>query len=198
MLMHLKLPRLCFTITILLFSVLNVNLAQATEQEAWEALQQGKAVALMRHAYAPNTNETSPINPEKCATERNISAQGANQAKNIAATFRANKISKASIHSSPLCRCVDTGVLFEYGEVNILPILRGYASDLTRGPAQTEALRKWIKESIKQAKEPQILVSHGLNLNDLMGSFVDQGEVLIIGIKDDKLVNLHKLSTSIF
>jgi len=181
----------------LLFSLFFTS-TQASEKEAWEALQQGKAVALMRHAYAPPTNEISPISPKKCEGERNLSAQGAQQAKDIAKTFRSNKIHEADVYSSTLCRCIDTGVLFEYGEVKNLPELNSFAKDRSVEAEQTEALKEWIKTSIKETNTPQILVSHGFNINGLMGGFADQGDVLIVGLKDDKLVNLHQFSTSFF
>jgi phosphohistidine phosphatase SixA len=194
---QLKHQRLYASVTILLLLMLNrVNLAQASEQEAWTALQQGKAVVLMRHAYAPDTNEVSPINPVKCADERNISAEGAQQAKNVAETLRANKIEKANVYSSSLCRCIDTGVLFEYGEVKNLPALNGYSHDRSLGPSQTEALRNWIKNTITQSNTPHVLVTHGLNISDLMESFAEQGEALIIGIENNKLIKLYQFSPS--
>lgn len=166
-------------------------------EKAWQALQRGEAVVLMRHAYAPDTNEVSPFNPDKCAAQRNISAGGANQARAVADTLRANSINEATVHSSSLCRCMDTGTLLEYGEVLFLPEIDTYFADRTKEPAQTAALRRWIKAAVAEKRSPTILVTHGFNIIDLMGSFVEQGEVLIVGVQDDALVVLHKFSTAV-
>lgn len=181
---------------ILLSGVLSLfsSTIQASEK-AWQALQRGDGVALMRHAYAPHTNEVSPFNPDECATQRNISAEGAKQAIAVGNTLRTNNITNATVYSSSLCRCIDTGTLLNLGDVQYLPEIDSYWYEREKGPAQIAALQLWIKNAIAQQQGPAILATHGLNIRDLMGGFVQQGDVLIVGVENNKLVNLHQFST---
>ena len=61
-----------------------------------------------------------------------------------------------------------------------------------KGPAQVVALIAWIKQAIADKAETSILVTHGLNISDLLADYAQQGEVLIVGIKDDQLTVLHR------
>lgn len=179
------------------FSVLMMtfSLSAVANEAAWVALQKGEAVAVLRHAIAPDTNETSFFEPERCENERNLSKEGRDQATKIGETFRKNGISKAAVYSSSFCRCIDTGKLFNYGAVSNLPEINSYFADRSKGPAQLKALQTWIKKAIAEKSGPNILVTHGLNTSDLTSGFAEQGDVMIVGIEDGKLVTMLQFST---
>lgn len=183
--------------SLLMFLTLGTVTAHASDQEdkAWKALQQGEAIAIMRHVHAPNTNEVSLFGPEKCADERNISKEGATQARAVGAKLRANKITKAEVYSTSLCRGIDTAILLEYGDVTELPEIDSYYENPSVEIAQTNALRKWIKNTIKQKSTTSVLVTHKFNITSLIDIKSEQGDVFIIGIENDKLVSLHQFST---
>jgi len=90
---------------------------------------------------------------------------------------------------------IDTGTLLDFGKVLNLPEIDTYWYEREKGPAQTEALHLWIKNAIAQQLGPAILATHGLNIRDLLGGTVQQGDVLIVGIENNELVNLYQFST---
>lgn len=176
----------------LLVSLLIVSVSLSANDVAWQALKEGKAIVLMRHAYAPDTNEVSFFEPEQCAGERNLSASGREQGKKVAAVFRENGIEQATVFSSSLCRCMDTGKVFGFGSVENLPEINSYFADRSKGPAQVIALKNWIRAAIANPSTPVVLVTHGLNVTDLMETYAEQGEVLIVGVRNNQLSTLHR------
>lgn len=191
-----KTTRFSVALTItLLCSFIIFQPLQASEAQAWQALSEGKAVALMRHAYAPDTNEISAYEPQRCEGERNLSKNGVEQAKKIAQIIRSKNIETMRVFSSSLCRCIDTGKAFEFEPVNKLALINSFFNDREKGPEQSDALRQWIIDAINNPEQPIMLVSHGLNVSALTGVYAEQGDVLILSEKDNELVVLHQFST---
>ncbi len=62
------------------------------EENPWQALRSGTAVGLLRHALAPGVGDPAQFRLEDCATQRNLSAAGRQQARAIGAAFRRNGI----------------------------------------------------------------------------------------------------------
>ena len=46
--------------------------AGADEAEAWQALRDGRAVLMLRHALAPGTGDPSGFRLDDCSTQRNL------------------------------------------------------------------------------------------------------------------------------
>ena len=59
---------------------------------AWQAVQSGEAVVLMRHALAPGTGDPVGFEPGRCETQRNLSEAGPEQAVATGDVLRANGI----------------------------------------------------------------------------------------------------------
>ena len=58
----------------------------------WAALREGRAFAMMRHALAPGTGDPANFDVNDCATQRNLSVEGREQARRTGDAFRANGI----------------------------------------------------------------------------------------------------------
>ena len=64
--------------------------AIASEQAAWAALREG-AIVLFRHANAPGFGDPPGFRLDDCATQRNLDAQGRDQAVKIGDCFAASR-----------------------------------------------------------------------------------------------------------
>lgn len=94
----------------LLLAVLFVSQAHATEA-GWALLREGGHVVLLRHANAPGSGEPSSFDITKCATQRNLSDRGRQQAKRMGALFFARAAPVEKVLTSSYCRCNDTARL---------------------------------------------------------------------------------------
>lgn len=88
--------------------------AGATEA-GWALLRDGGHVVLLRHANAPGTGDPANFDITKCATQRNLSDRGRQQAKRIGALFAARAAPVEKALASNYCRCAETARL-AFGE----------------------------------------------------------------------------------
>ena len=76
-----------------------------------DQLEDGGKLIFIRHAYAPGSGDPDNFNLNDCSTQRNLSNEGRNQAKNIGEFLKKNKIKIEKVISSEWCRCKDTSSL---------------------------------------------------------------------------------------
>ena len=69
----------------------------ASEEDAFEALRRGGAIVLMRHAIAPGGGDPPGFVLEDCATQRNLSDEGREQARRTGALLRAWSLTVAPV-----------------------------------------------------------------------------------------------------
>ena len=163
-------------------AVLLVPGAMAQEEaDALAALRRGEAVALIRHATAPGAGDPADFRLGDCSTQRNLSEEGRNEARALGERLREAGIAGAQVYSSQWCRCLETAGLLGLGEVEPLPILNSFFGDRSRGPSQTEALRRLIAEQGDGA--PRILVTHQVNIASLTDVFPRSGEVVLVSVE---------------
>ena len=154
--------------------------AAAQEADPLAALRQGAAVALVRHATAPGTGDPANFRLGDCSTQRNLSEAGRSEARALGERLRDAGIAEAQVYSSQWCRCLETAELLGLGEVEPLPILNSFFSDRSRGPGQTEALRRLIAES--DDGPPRLFVTHQVNISALADVFPRSGEIVVVSV----------------
>lgn len=157
----------------------------------WKALAGGGHVALLRHALAPGTGDPEHFDLDDCATQRNLSAAGRDQARRIGQRFRDHGIRQAAVHSSQWCRCLETARLLALGPVAPLPALNSFFRDRRREPAQTAQLRAFIRASAGPL--PLVLVGHQVNITALTGLFPASGEIIVLRPEGDGLTVLGRI-----
>lgn len=145
-------------------------------EDHWEALRSGKAFVLLRHAIAPGTGDPPGMRIGACETQRNLSAEGREQAGRIGDFFRENGIREASLHSSQWCRCLDTADLLGLGSVSQQPLLNSFFGEPENGRAQTEALKTWLTS--RPSDLPLVLVTHQVNITGLTSIVPRSGELV--------------------
>lgn len=149
-----------------------------TEPQLWNALQSGDHIVLLRHAIAPGTGDPEDFEVGDCATQRNLSDQGRDQARRIGDRFRAHGTSIAPVFSSQWCRCLETARLLGLGPVTQLPVLNSFFRNGERREPQTQALRQWIAK--QDLSSVLVLVTHQVNITALTGVYPQSGELVIL------------------
>lgn len=160
------------TVLLLLFVLAVILLpVQAVAKEAalTKALAAGGVVILIRHALAPGMGDPDLFRLGDCSTQRNLSAVGRRQAKRIGARLRDLGVTRARIHSSQWCRCLETAKLLGLGKVTPLPALNSFFGRPELEKPQMRALRQWL--SRQKLDVPLVLVTHQVNITALSDVF---------------------------
>jgi phosphohistidine phosphatase SixA len=152
--------------------------ATASEALLWEAIRSGGHVVLLRHALAPGTGDPTDFRVEDCATQRNLSDTGRDQARRIGARLAANGVGEAAVFSSQWCRCLETAKLLGVGPVSELALLNSFFRDYQRAGAQTQRLGAWL--AARDLNQPLLLVTHQVNITALTNVYPRSGEMVIV------------------
>jgi broad specificity phosphatase PhoE len=165
--------------------------ADNAEQAVWEVLRAGGQVIVMRHALAPGTGDPWNFEIGDCATQRNLSEAGREQARAIGERLRRNGITAARVFSSQWCRCLETARLLDLGEVTPLPALNSFFRDRSTEREQTTATRAFIRE--QSGDGVVVLVTHQVNITALTGVYPASGEMIVLRPEGDELVLVGRL-----
>lgn len=194
-----KTYRLVLLVLMLGLGGLGITAAQAgstTSEEAqlWQWLRNGEAVALMRHALAPGTGDPTDFTLGNCATQRNLSAEGREQARAIGERFRRNGIVRAHVYSSHWCRCLDTARLLDLGDAQAFDGLNSFFRDRGAEPEHTAKTRAHIEKLSVIDEPPLVLVTHQVNITALTGIFPRSGEIVVLRSTDAGLQVLGRIT----
>ncbi|MGI9515191.1 MAG: histidine phosphatase family protein [Anderseniella sp.] len=155
----------------------------AAGQAGRDALRNGTAFVIMRHALAPGTGDPANFAVDDCSTQRNLSDQGRQQARDTGELFRSNGIADADVFTGAWCRCQDTAELLTLGAVSILEPLNSFFRQQDRREPQTTALRDWLQARARD--KPLVLVTHQVNITALTGIFPTSGELVFVEMGTD-------------
>jgi 8-oxo-(d)GTP phosphatase len=169
-------------VLLLVLCTILATAAAAQDSDPLAALRQGTAVALVRHATAPGAGDPANFRLGDCTTQRNLSEEGRSEARALGERLREAGIGEAQVYSSQWCRCLETAELLGLGEVEPLPILNSFFGDRSRGPGQTEALRRLIAEA--DDGPPRIFVTHQVNISALADVPARSGEMIVVSVED--------------
>lgn len=149
-------------------------------QQAWEALRDGRAVLMLRHALAPGTGDPADFELYDCSTQRNLNDTGREQARAWKPFLAEHGVNEARVFSSQWCRCMDTAREMAMGEVIEWPSLNSFFRNRGDGPTQTRQTITLVNQLEEGA--PVILVSHQVNITGLTGIFPSSNEGVIIAL----------------
>ncbi len=174
-----------FQIVIALFLVTSFfgQSAMANELAIWDRLQGSNPkgyVLLLRHALAPGVGDPDNFKLDDCSTQRNLSAQGREDAKDVGQWIKLRRIKIAQVQSSRWCRAKESAQLLDLGKVKLNKNLDSLFQEADAGNhIQTKLVRKQIQEH-RQKSGLLILVGHFVNIGALTGVGVDSGEGLLV------------------
>ena len=153
--------------------------AQPVANDEWSALRGMGKVVLMRHAIAPGTGDPSEFRLGDCRTQRNLSAEGREQARQAGQEFRKRNIPIKQVLSSQWCRCLETAKLLNLGEVEPVPALNSFFRDRSTEDSQTAQTRRLIIEH-RQQEGVVIMVTHQVNITALTGIVPRSGGAVVV------------------
>ena len=142
----------------------------------WRLLRDGGCVVLMRHAQTePGVGDPPNFNVNQCSTQRNLSAEGREQARRTGAAFQREGIRLDEVRSSAWCRCVDTAML-AFKKNTVWSPLNAFVSPDDRDEQTREvldAVQGW------PTARNLALVTHHINVAALTGQTPAMGEILL-------------------
>ena len=153
----------------------------ADEAAAWKALRAGGHVALIRHASTEaGLGDPPGYRLDDCATQRNLSAQGREEARRLGERLRREGVAVEKVFTSPWCRCRDTATL-AFGKADEWEALSSFFDDRGREPGLTERVKNRI--GIYSTRKPAgtvVMVTHHVNIAALTGQAVGTGEIVVV------------------
>lgn len=153
--------------------------AEAEESAAWAALAAGGHVAMIRHANAPGpAGDPEGFDPAACETQRNLDAQGRDDAAKLGEQLRRRDVTIGRLLSSAWCRCRDTAMLLGFGEPEIEPALNNLISDRADPSTQVPAMRALVAGW--RGPGTLVLVSHGVTIGALTGVRPQSAETVVL------------------
>lgn len=165
--------------------------AHATDA-GWALLREGSQVVLLRHAMVSGTNDPANFDLEKCATQRNLSERGKQQAGRIGALFAARAAPVERVLSSRYCRCLDTARIAFEAEPEPFAPLDLLKTDEAEKTAQIAAVIKEIRGY--SGSDNLVMVTHLENIKELTGVSPREGEAVIVGAEGDGLRVLGRVT----
>jgi phosphohistidine phosphatase SixA len=154
--------------------------AVAVNEAAWAALREGGTVALVNHALAPGKGDPVGFRLGNCATQRDLSAEGREQASRLGARFRAENVPVISVKSSRWCRTLHTaGLAFPAVSADPDQTLDPLGQDPEVRDKGTKRVRELI-ENWRRRLGTLVLVTHGSNISALTGQSPAEGTVVVL------------------
>ena len=171
--------------SLIIFITLTSTVKADFNKKLIDQLDDGGKLIFIRHAYAPGSGDPDNFNLNDCSTQRNLSNEGKNQAKNIGEFFKKNKIKIDNVISSEWCRCKDTSSL-AFGSFETKNFLNSfYSSKFAKNKkSQMLDLRKYIKNF--KSKKNLVLVTHYVVISEALNYAPSSGEIVI----SDKKFNI--------
>ena len=144
-----------------------------------ERLREGGYVLYMRHASTDfSQNDARMTSYEDCASQRNLSDEGRQEARDIGAHVRRLAIPIGEVLASPYCRTMETARL-AFGKAQATNDVRGgpVRSD---DPKRYEPLKKLLSSQVKKGQN-RVISSHGNPFQAVAGSpYLAEGEIAVV------------------
>ena len=162
-----------------LTSVLVQHQAAAQGQrDIVELLRRGGCALMLRHTQTePGIGDPPGYRLDQCATQRNLSGEGQQQAKRIGLWFIDNRLRPQSVQSSAWCRCKDTADI-AFGRFALLSALNSSFDNPSVQDSQTQRLRARLKGI--PSRQFEVWVTHQVNITAMTGEVVQMGEGLVV------------------
>ncbi len=175
--------RVIFVASIALLSSLIPHSASAKDLAIWDSLQGTNPrgyVLLIRHALAPGVGDPENFTLGDCSTQRNLSSEGREDAREVGAWLKRRDIPVLRVETSRWCRARETAELLGLGNVKANKNLDSLFEDGDPiGSPQTAKIRKQIVDH-RKVKGLLVMVGHFVNFSALVGVGLESGEGVLV------------------
>mgnify|MGYP001177724531 CR=1 FL=1 len=174
-----------FKFIIIIFISLQTSIKADLNKDLLSKLQDGGKLIFIRHAYAPGSGDPQNFNLNDCSTQRNLSAEGEKQAREIGKFFKKNKIVIDKVLSSQWCRCKETSKL-AFKTFKVKNFLNSFYSPkfYNNKKKQMKNLKNFVKNW--NSNKNLVLVTHYVVIHETLDYAPSSGEIVI----SDKKFNL--------
>ena len=163
---------------ITLLAMILLGTSAFAEEGSFQALRGGGHVLLLRHAIAPGFGDPAGFDLDDCATQRNLSEEGRQQARAIGERLRAEGLGDAAVYTSEWCRGRETAEEMALTEAQPHPGLNSFFQNREQRDEIVAELRDLLGELANGP--PAVLVTHGVNIRAVTGQGVRSGEGVVV------------------
>lgn len=151
------------------------------DAQLWQQLRRGGNVILLRHASTlPGAGDPKEFRLDDCATQRNLSDVGREEARQVGERLRAERVPIGTVYTSPWCRCRETAKL-AFGKSEDWTPLSSVFDMPDKDPEFTERVKKRIGTySSREMKGNVVMVTHNVNIAAVSGASVTEGELVVM------------------
>ena len=175
---------------ILIFKICLFGNISSADTISWsEVLDQPKFnVIFLRHALAPGYGDPSEFDISDCKTQRNLNEEGRDQARSIGLELKMKGVFFNEIYSSEWCRCLETAILMDLGEITVFSGLNSFFQDHYD---RKETLHKLMKKLEDLNKKNRILmVTHQVVISSVTGINVGSGVAVAYSTTDGSAIKI--------
>jgi broad specificity phosphatase PhoE len=152
-------------------------------EDLWALLRAGGQVVVMRHAVTTSGVGDPPgYRLDACATQRNLTEGGRDEARRVGAAFRERGIPVGDVRSSRWCRCLETARI-AFGRAEPWDPLDSIFDDRSQEPQRTRAVRALA--GARPAGGNLVLVTHAVNIRALTGISPAPAEFVVLTPEGD-------------
>ncbi len=168
------------------FATLSANeVPRVSFAQAADKMRGGGYLLMMRHAQTvAGVGDPENFKLDDCATQRNLSPEGREQAQSIGRAFERVGIKFDLVRSSQWCRTRETARL-AFGLDTPWPALNSSFQNRTEQAARTQQIVA-LGRTMNPAQNI-MLVTHQITITALVGNWVESGEVLAFRFQGDQL-----------
>ena len=154
---------------------------RADEKRVWDRLRAGGLVVLIRHASTePGLGDPAGFRLGDCATQRNLSEAGREEARRIGARFKSERVGVAKVYTSPWCRCRETAML-AFGRAEDWEPLSSFFDFPHEEAGYNERVKKRIAGYARRTPGGNVvMVTHNVNIAALSRQSVAPGEMVLM------------------
>jgi len=150
----------------------------AADEALWELMRGGGQVVFMRHAVTtPGVGDPAGFRLDDCATQRNLTDAGRDDARRVGAAFRTRGIPVGRVLSSPWCRCLETAQL-AFGRSETWTPLSNLFDNRAREAEQMRELREIAGR--RPSGGNVVLITHGSVVQPLTGIQPAPAELVVL------------------
>ena len=147
----------------------------------WSALRKGGYVILIRHASTePGLGDPAGFRIGDCATQRNLSPAGRDEARRIGERIRREGVPIRAVYTSPWCRCRETALL-AFGQAEDWEPLSSFFDFPDREARYTDSVKQRIAGYGRRELRGNVaMVTHNVNIAALTQLSIATAELVAV------------------